>query len=190
MSASMARKRKHGPRAKSGRLSRAYKSPDLRDHGTPENQARRAYTINGADPQLVATASGILLANGFISQDQHHAALTYARLHSLVFGKAWCWASPLSWELGAHGHEPGEELIARARRRLDALNDRLDPDQRQAVGNVCIIRPHPDVVLRCPRHRPRHQARRARASGAGDRARRAGAMKGAAPKDGPLRLRS
>jgi hypothetical protein len=58
----MARKRKSGPRAKSGRLSRAYKSPDLRDYGTPEFAAKRNAAINGADPQLAATASGITVA--------------------------------------------------------------------------------------------------------------------------------
>jgi hypothetical protein len=134
----MARPRKSGKRTKSGRLSRAYKHPDLRDKGTPENQARRAYTINGADPQLVATASGILLANKFLTQDQHHAALVYARLHALVFGKAWSYACPLSWELGSQGHEPTEAMIVRAQKQLAAMNARLDVDQRQAVANVCV----------------------------------------------------
>jgi hypothetical protein len=47
----------------SGRLSRANKGP-AREHGTPEFCAKRAYLIN-ANPQLAATSSGILLANGF-----------------------------------------------------------------------------------------------------------------------------
>jgi hypothetical protein len=114
------------------------RDPDLRDQGTPENRAKRAYTTNGCDPQLVATASGILLANNMISQEQHNAALIYARLHALVFGKAWPYACPLSWELGAHGHEPGEDMIRRARDRIDALNARLTSDQRRAVANVAV----------------------------------------------------
>jgi hypothetical protein len=148
----MARKRKHGPRTKSGRLSRAYKSPDLQDKGTPENQARRAYTINGADPQLAATASGILLANGFLTQDQHHAALKYARWHSLLYGSPWATcACPLSHELAHHGREPPEDLIVRAKRTIDALNAKLDPDQRQAVANVAVFGflPTQYYVLRC-----------------------------------------
>jgi hypothetical protein len=83
----MPKKRKPGPRTKSGRLSRAYKSPELRDKGTPENQNKRAYVINGADPQLAASASGILLANKMIGQDQHVACMRYAHAHALVFGK-------------------------------------------------------------------------------------------------------
>ena len=60
----MPRKRKPGHRTKSGCLSCAYIGP-ARDTGTREMQAKRAYLINGSDPQLAASASGILLANGF-----------------------------------------------------------------------------------------------------------------------------
>ena len=102
----MPRPRKPGPRTKSGRLSRAYKSPVLRDKGTPEAQSKRHALINGADPQLAATASWILLANGLIERDQHSAALIYARLHALVFGKPWPHVCPLAHEIGYHGSEP------------------------------------------------------------------------------------
>jgi hypothetical protein len=148
----MARKRKHGPRTKSGRLSRAYKHPDLRDHGTPEFVAKRSAAINGADPQLAATASGILLANGMISPEQHNAALRYARWHSVIYGSPWATcACPLSHELAHHGHEPPEDLIVRAKRAIDAMNAKLDPDQRQAVANVAVFGfiPTNYYVLRC-----------------------------------------
>jgi hypothetical protein len=72
----MPRRHKPGPRTKSGRPSRAYRGP-ARDTGTREFCAKRAYLINGSDPQLAASASGILLANGFLSRNQHAAALTY-----------------------------------------------------------------------------------------------------------------
>jgi hypothetical protein len=56
------RPRKEGARTKSGRLSEARKrNPELRDHGTKLFVAKRERMINGADPQLSATASGILL---------------------------------------------------------------------------------------------------------------------------------
>jgi hypothetical protein len=136
----MARRRKSGKRTKSGRLSRAYKHPDLRDYGTPEFAAKRNAAINGADPQLAATASGILLANGYLTQSQHHAALKYARWHSLLYGSPWATcACPLSHELAHHGREPPENLLVRAKHAIDAMNARLDPDQRQAVANVAVF---------------------------------------------------
>ena len=66
-------KRKSGPRTKSGQLSKAYKrNPACRDKGTPELQAKRHVLISGSDPQLAATASGILLANGFLTPATPH----------------------------------------------------------------------------------------------------------------------
>ena len=104
-------RRKPGPRTKSGRLSRAYKSPELRDKGTPEAQNKRAYLINGSDPQLAATASGILLANGFLTPGQHVAALRYARWHALLYGKPWSVVCPLAWHLPTQGTEPPEASL-------------------------------------------------------------------------------
>jgi hypothetical protein len=134
----MPRRRKPGPRTKSGRLSRAHKSV-ARDRGTAENQARRHALINGSDPQLAATASGILLANGFLTQAQHVAALRYARLHALVYGNVWTVRCPLGWDLPSHGSEPRGGLLAWAERRIVELNAVLDPAQRQAVANVAVF---------------------------------------------------
>jgi hypothetical protein len=134
------RPRKPGPRTKTGRLSEARKKfPELRDKGTPEAQSKRAYLINGSDPQLAASASGILLANGFLSQDQHVACLRYAHAHALVYGKVWSVESPLGWDLPTHGGAAPEEAVIRARNRIDAWNARLDVDQRQAVANVAVF---------------------------------------------------
>jgi hypothetical protein len=138
----MAKKRKAGPRTKSGRLkNRPHRDASLRDLGTREFQDKRHHMINGADPQLAATASGILLANGLLTQEQHHAALRYARWHSLLYGSPWstC-ACPLSRELAHHGgSEPTEGLVIHAKRAIDAMNAKLNPEQRQAVANVAVF---------------------------------------------------
>jgi hypothetical protein len=134
----MAKKRKPGLRTKSGRLSRAYKS-EARDKGTPEVQCRRAYVINGCDPQLAGSTSGILLANEMISQGQHVACLRYAHAHALVYGKVWRVVSPLSWDMPQHGAEPPEDACIRAKERIDRGNAQLSPEQRQAVANVAVF---------------------------------------------------
>jgi hypothetical protein len=90
------RPRKDGPRTKSGRLSRAIKhNPKLRDEGTKQFVAKRTAMVNGADPQLSATASGILLANGFLTKEQHTAAQRYAWAHATVFSRVWKQQCPL-----------------------------------------------------------------------------------------------
>jgi hypothetical protein len=61
----------------------------LRDYGTREFCEKRQYLINGADPQLAATASGTLLANGLLCQNQHDAALHFACCYVPVFGYPW-----------------------------------------------------------------------------------------------------
>ena len=126
---------------------RPQEQPDLRDKGTLEAQAKRHALINGADPQLAATASGILLANGLLTQAQHVAALRYARLHALVYGKAWTVVCPLGWDLPSHGSEPSEGLLDWAERRIVELNALLTPEQRQAVANVAVFGFVPHVVL-------------------------------------------
>jgi hypothetical protein len=133
----MARPRKSGKRAASGRLSRAHKSPELRDRGTPEFLAKREYLINGADPQLAATTPGILLANKMLTQEQHVAALRYARAHALTFGRPWHQACPLANPGG--GAIPSDRLLEVAKERLDDMNARLAPAQRLAVANVAVF---------------------------------------------------
>jgi hypothetical protein len=117
---------------------RAYKAPELRGYGTPELQARRHALVNGADPQLAATASGILLANEFLSPEPHAAAMVYARLPALLSGKAWPHACPLVRALGDQGSVPPEELLERAKERPEQTNARLSPVKRQAVANVAV----------------------------------------------------
>jgi hypothetical protein len=131
----MPRKRKPGQRTKSGRLSRAYQGP-ARDSGTREMQAKRAYLINGSDPQLAASASGILLANGFLTRHQHAAALTYAWAHALTYGRPWRQACPLGDRTGS---APSDDRLAKAKAKLAEMDAKLSPEQRHAVGNVAVF---------------------------------------------------
>ena len=130
------RKRQPGPRTKSGRISRAYKSPELRDHGTREFVAKREYLVNGADPQLAATASGILLANGLLTQEQHTAAFRYSWAHALTFGKVWRQICPLAEDAGSAAPD---RLLEIAKDKLAWMDRRLDRAQRKAVADVAVF---------------------------------------------------
>jgi hypothetical protein len=127
------RPRKKQPRTKSGRLSRAYKSVELRDYGTAKYVAKRAAIINGADPQLAATASGILLANGLLTKDQHLAAQRYAWAHSLTYGRPWKQICPLGEPVG---NIPTDEQWRKGAWACDA--DRLA--HLPAVGTSSAVR--------------------------------------------------
>ena len=103
--------------------------------GHPEFQNKRQYLINGADPQLAATASGILLANGCLTQGQHTAALRYAWAHALVYGKPWRQICPLGDPVGS---EP-PKMQAIAKDKLAKMDARLDHKQRKAVADVAVF---------------------------------------------------
>jgi hypothetical protein len=137
----MARKRKPGPRTKSGRLSRAHKrNPEVRDQGTFEGQRKRTALINGASVELAASASGILFANGHLEQKRFSAAISYARLHALVFGRPGPTPSPLSKHLPWQGGPvPDEDGIGAAERKLIRLNAGLTDAQKQQVGDICVL---------------------------------------------------
>jgi hypothetical protein len=130
------RPRKPGPRTKSGRLSRAYKAPELRDKRTPEFCAKRAYLINWADPQLAATVSGILFANGHLTMAQRDAGENYANLHRLAFGNQWGHACVLD---DSSGRSISDERLVKLRRILDAMHAYLTPEQRQAIADVAVF---------------------------------------------------
>jgi hypothetical protein len=130
------RKLKPGPRTDRGRLSRAYKDPEIRDQGTREFCAKREYLVNGADPALAATASGILLANGLLTREQHDAALRYAWARALVFGKPWRQACPLGEPVGRIAPN---QLLELAKHKLAGMDKRLDRAQRKAVADVAVF---------------------------------------------------
>jgi hypothetical protein len=89
--------------------------------------------VNGADPQLAATASGILLANGFLTAEQHNAALRYTWAHALTFGRVWKQQCLL-------GEPPGrpssDGQLTSAKNALARMDRKLTDEQRQAVANV------------------------------------------------------
>jgi hypothetical protein len=146
------RRRKPGPRTKSGRLSRAGQKPVV-DKPTPQLQARRQALVGeGNDPALSATAIGSLLATGVIDADQYNAALRYRALRCALFGPPWpsnvsgseadqkrlqglmrefksivgFWVPLGSWH-------PGQEPDATFRK------GRLTREQIMVVENVCVF---------------------------------------------------
>jgi hypothetical protein len=131
----MARRRSDRPRLRSARLSRAWKGP-ARDVGTAEMLAKRAYLINGSDPQLAATASGILRANHAISREQYDAAMVYAWAHAMIYGRPWRHACPLGER---DGHEAPEDLLLLAKAKLQDMDGRLTAEQRLAVANLSVF---------------------------------------------------
>jgi hypothetical protein len=133
--ATRGRKRKAGPRTKAGKLSRAYKTA-VRDEGTHEFRAKRMRLINGADPQLAATASGILHANGHLTAEQHHACLRYAWCHAIIYGRPWRQVCPLGDRVG--GETPDQRVVI-AHAQLARMDAVLDYEQRQQVANLAVF---------------------------------------------------
>jgi hypothetical protein len=73
-----------------------------------------------------------------IDRDQYEAAMIYARLHALMYGKPWRVRCPLGWDLAAQGRERPEAAFKRAQRRLDEMNAKLTLEQRLQVVNVAV----------------------------------------------------
>jgi hypothetical protein len=108
----------------------------VRDQGTREFCAKREYLVNGADPQLAATASGILLANGLLTREQYDAAMRYAWAHALVYGKPWRQICALGEPVGS---EPPQRMQELARDKLAWMDSRLRLEQRKAVADVAVF---------------------------------------------------
>jgi hypothetical protein len=131
----MGRKRKSGARTKSGRLSRAYAGP-ARDPGSPESILKRAALINGSDCQLAASASGILLANGYLTREQHAAAMSYSWCHAMLYGRPWKQACLLG---DRDGVEAPDELVEHAKTMMATMHALLTLRQQQAVANLAVF---------------------------------------------------
>jgi hypothetical protein len=126
------RRRKPGPRTKSGRLSRAYGSALLRDLGTEEGQAkRRALVGDDGGQTLACTAPGILFANGFLTIDQYTEALEYRRLWTAMFGTPWRSSSDAA--------EATEEMLVEATKKFRRMTLLLTDEQELAVRNICVF---------------------------------------------------
>ena len=132
----MARRRKAGTRTKSGRLSRAYRGP-ARDAGTAELQQKKLAAVNGsADPALSATPASILFAHGVLSRDQLAAAERYRRAYAVSFGMPNYGRCLLTD--GPGGRALDDDMLARARRQLDAMVTALTTEQKLQVDNLVI----------------------------------------------------
>ena len=117
------RKRKGGPREPNGRLQRERARPD---HGTPEQQARRARAAQGARPELASYPLGVLLASGCITETQHLAGCHYAWLHQVVFGRASAGAVRYDREPGrAMPEDPDDKWLAAREAELRQIERRL-----------------------------------------------------------------
>ena len=140
------RKQKSGPRTKSGRLSRAYKNPEVRDQGTREFQDKRQYLVNGADPRSppppAASCSPTAPDPGAV-----YAHYRYAWAHALSLGKPWRQICPLGEPVGSE--PPSADAGDRARQAgVDGAAARPRPTQgsRRRRG----VRLPADVVDRRP----------------------------------------
>jgi hypothetical protein len=123
------RKRKAGPREPNGRLSRAYKHPDVRDHGTPEVQSKRQVLVGeGNDPTRGATVIDLLFATGHIDLDQHTEGFEYRRLHAAVYGHPWG---------NAAGGEPTDEALVALKEKLEKRERRIG-DQRKLNALIAV----------------------------------------------------
>jgi hypothetical protein len=135
----MGRKRKSGVRTKSGRLSRAGKPREARLGPTRENALKMQALVNGSDPALAASASGILLANAHLSEEQYIAGLRYARAHAVVFGRPWAHIQDVLKCMPWGGDPPTEGQQEWAERQLEKWRAKLSKDQRSAVANVAVF---------------------------------------------------
>lgn len=124
------RRRKPGPRTKSGRLSRA--KAVTTDRGTAQLQSKRQALVGeGNDPVLSATAVGTLHAAGILDVEQYNIALRYRSLRSALYGPP--------WPGNTIGNEIDPKRIARLQREYNALRSRLTEDQCYVVGQVCVF---------------------------------------------------
>jgi hypothetical protein len=79
-------------------------------------------------------------SNGHLEQRHFSAAINYARLHTLVFGRQGPTPCPLSKHLPWQGgFTPDEDGIGAAERKLIRLNGLLTDAQKQVIGNICVF---------------------------------------------------
>lgn len=125
----MARKKRRCVRTKSGRPSRAYKNPEVRDNGTPQVQAKRKAMVGAeVDPALACSVPGILFAHGYLDREQRDMAFTYGKICDAVY-------KPL-WPPNGPGGQISDQHLAKLQARLRALEARVTADQRDVVRNV------------------------------------------------------
>jgi hypothetical protein len=143
------RPRKGGPRTGSGRASRAYKSPEVRDQGTPEGQARRLAMVNGsARPELASIPLDVAFARGLVTSEQHAAGLKFRAARAACFGVLLPDREP------GRGRAPDEDRVAQNERRYERMLARLSVDEQLAVVEVCALDAWPRWLMRVLRDVP------------------------------------
>jgi hypothetical protein len=124
------RKKKQGPRTPSGKPSRAWQTV-AKDFGTLELQTkRRALVGENADPDLSATAVGILFAHGHLDREQYEKALEYARLSCAVYG--------VPWPKTPSYREITDKQALKVKRALNTMLAKLSADQRLAIDRTAL----------------------------------------------------
>ena len=116
------RKRKIGPRTKSGRL---ISSKPAVDKGTVELQRMRKWLAGQGDPVLADYPLGILLANNDITEQQHQVACRYAFLHAVVYGRSSIAAASFERIGKSWSGEWDDDWLADREAELVRLTDRL-----------------------------------------------------------------
>lgn len=154
------RKGKVGPRFPSGKLREAKIGP------TPELEAKRALIATSPDPKANHNRNGdatlstcpldALLARGFITEQQHQAGESYARLYRIVNGKG----MPKVMDSGGPGGEISEAVLIRAKETyLLAASALLAVSRRvkDAVDNATVFERWPNSLTGVkPRPSDRH----------------------------------
>jgi hypothetical protein len=134
----MPRKRKPGPRTKTGRPSRAY-ATIARDYGTPQIQAKRKAAVGeNADPTQAASAPGILCEHGHIDHQQRDILFRYRQLRGAVFGPP--------WPGNTSGSDASDKWLAKRKLEFEDMNRRMTHDQRHIVRAVGVF----DRILKLP----------------------------------------
>lgn len=135
------RKKKQGPRTASGKPSRAWQTI-ARDFGTLELQRKRRELVGeNADPDLSATAVGVLYAHGCldecdhdgkpipdVGQERYNAALRYATLAAAIYGPR--------WPGNGSGREIAEVDWIELKLALERIERRLSYLQRQSLDRT------------------------------------------------------
>jgi hypothetical protein len=123
------RKRKPGPRTKSGRLSRS--AAAMRDDGTAEGRAKRQAIVNGhRDQALASIPLDICFARGWLTEQQRGAGLRFRALRAKMFGV------PL--KVGSGAPMPSEEVVAKNERAYLKLVQKLTTQQQLAVVGMAL----------------------------------------------------
>jgi hypothetical protein len=148
----MGRRRKAGKRTPSGRLSRAHRDIEVRDHGTAEGVRKRHLLVNGAPIEWAGSAITILQANGHVSAEQVNAAQRYRWAYSLAFGLPIPKASQAFVE--PHTPRSTDRSLAKALGRFEALAGRLRRDQKAVLDQLVVDGALPGWFRRAKMGRP------------------------------------